>query len=661
MTRRVLFHAPYAAWSYHGAMEAVLAQAIEQRGATTLFTFCDGLFPTCDIFRRGFMKDGDKWRPDHHCLHCQAQQAREFARYGRDFSWLGNWVPRGVLPEARAFADELPVDGLLGATWKGQPVGEWAQSSAFHQFRLSRIELTDPDVRAVLRDCIYGAIVSWEGLVPVFDEFDPEVLVTFNGRFFSQRAAMEVARARGVRVVTHERGYRKGTFLIRQGGGIHELDFFERIWDDWRDVSLTPAQMREAQQILHDRRFGRNLSWKSFSPPPEEAEAVRQKLQLDDRPLVVCFTSSDDEWLTFPERREGPFPDSLQWVPATVQAARDSPDLQWVLRMHPNLVGHGTNHQALAQCRALAEDLPENCRIVQPEDDVSSYTLLDMAAAGVTYGSTMGLEMVAQGRPVVTVSRGWYGQTDMVLPLRDPADYVETVRAAIDRGLSVKAALSAHRFLFHLYQETAAPFPWVEELSFARGGLRYDDPAILAPGANAAMDRYCALLLDGQPLQAPVPPERRGERSEVEERMLLRGIPHLRDAPDRPASLLSDLLDQGHAELAAGRAARASRAFMGAVERRQDCVEGWLGLTAALQTMGQAQGAMDAATQAVRIDTASAPSWVALAQCSAQTGGKAQLVSTLEMARKLDVRHPDLDALARQARRPDLQAPPGGA
>ena len=131
---------------------------------------------------------------------------------------------------------------------------------------------------------------------------------------------MELAHQRGIQLVTHERGFRKSTALLRSGGMIHELDLFDRIWSDWHDVPLTLEEVRATSQMFHNRRYGKDLNWKSFSPPPGEADTLRRKLSLDSRPVVACFTSSDDEWLTYPERREGAFPDSLDWIPATLEA-----------------------------------------------------------------------------------------------------------------------------------------------------------------------------------------------------------------------------------------------------------------------------------------------------------------------------------------------------
>jgi len=207
MSKRVFIHSPYSVWGYHAAMEATLAHALRERGAEVRFTLCDALFRECDIFRRNTTGDANGHRPPNACSHCQALQSTHLASYALEWQWLGTWISKDRIARIETWVKGLADDELLDARWSGQPVGEWAKSSAFNQFRLSRISLEDPGVAQVLRDCIVGTAISFEALSGAFDEFQPEVVITFNGRFFSHRVAVELAHQRGLQLVTHERGF----------------------------------------------------------------------------------------------------------------------------------------------------------------------------------------------------------------------------------------------------------------------------------------------------------------------------------------------------------------------------------------------------------------------------------------------------------------------
>ena len=52
-----------------------------------------------------------------------------------------------------------------------------------------------------------------------------------------------------------------------------------------------------------------------------------------------------------------------------------------------------------------------------PDEKVSTYGLMDVASAGLSYGSTAGLEMACQGLPLVHAGLGYYkdcGFTDEI-------------------------------------------------------------------------------------------------------------------------------------------------------------------------------------------------------------------------------------------------------
>ena len=652
MSKRVFIHSPYAVWGYHAAMEATLAHALRERGAEVRFTLCDALFRECDIFRRNTTGDANGHRPPSACSHCQALQSTHLASYSLEWQWLGTWITRDRIARIETWVEGLADEELLDARWSGQPVGEWAKSSAFNQFRLSRISLENPEVVQVLRDCIVGTAISFDALSGAIDEFQPDVVVTFNGRFFSHRVAVELAHQRGLQLVTHERGFRKSTALLRSGGMIHELDLFDRIWSDWHDVPLTLEEVRATSQMFHNRRYGKDLNWKSFSPPPGEADTLRRKLSLDSRPVVACFTSSDDEWLTFPERREGAFPDSLDWIPATLEAARQSPELQWVIRLHPNLVNYGVNEQAMQQARELAAQLPANCRLVMPTDDVSSYTLADIAACGVVYGTTLGIEMASRGKPVVAVARGWYGRTEMVRFAESPEAYLPTVRDAVREPVSFRKALLAHRFMSKLYNEVAVEFPWVEEQAGGKGALTFKASTELAPGNDPELDRICQFVLGEAPLQEPPAEGAEGTRNPVEERFLLRTYPWLTDAPDVPENPLSRGIDLAAQLLDAGKPMEASRELLIALESGSGCAEAWLLLGCSLSAMGQHDGALEALQQSVALDRGDGEAWSALVQTLAQLGDTDTIREALELAAAAGAEHPVLEQLASELGQP---------
>lgn len=493
--RRVVIASPYASWNYHTAIEATLAHALRARGAAVLQVGCDGLFPVCDVHRANLNP-----RPHNACVECQWRALDGLKRLAAPLTWLGRWSDASERAEIARWAAALPEDGLADARWRAHPIGTWALSSALYQFRRSSFDGADREVLATLRAQVEGCALAAAAFARLYDDVRPDALVVLNGRFFAHRAALELARERGIPVHAHERGGLKDTLTWRSGNAYQDLEPTRRLWAARAHLPLTSEELELVRRTLAERRVGVGMSWSvQYSPAPQQESALRERLRLDARPIVAVFTSSDDEQATFPEYRAGAFPQSLDWLPATVELARRMPDHQFVIRMHPGLVSFGSNDQALRRAEELAQALPDNCRLVRPKDDVSSYTLADIAAVGIVYYTTLGMEMAARGQQVVCVAKGWYAHGGFCRFAHSPEAYESVVRAAAAAaraGADVEVARSAHRFLYHYFGDQSLPFPLVREEPMHVGKPTWRRTSELLPGRDAVLDRLCEAVLE---------------------------------------------------------------------------------------------------------------------------------------------------------------------
>lgn len=500
--RRVLVFSPYASWRYHTALEATWGHALRLRGADVRFVTCDGLSRTCDVYRANLNPRGPL-----SCLECQSSVAGQLFAYGTPYRWLSGWLPPEVPERAEAWAAGLAREDLLEARWNDLPVGEWARTSAYSQHRTAVLDLEHPRVEAMLRELLVGTVCFAEALESLFRSWRPDLLLTLNGRFFAHWTAIEIARQHGVRFVTHERGLRRDSVRFGEGARTHDLEPLRRLWELWKDVPSSAAELEEVGALLEERRQGKNYSRLSFSPPAQEAHALRQALGLDERPLCVVFSSSDDETAAFEERRRGAFPRSRDFLPAVLELAERASDLQFVVRIHPNVqkAETGTNQGALQHALEMRARAPRNLRVVLPKEDVSSYTLVDLASLGIVYGSTIGLEMAVGGKPVLCAAQATYSHTGCVLPLEAPGDLEPLVREGLRRGVDRETARLALRWALRYFRASSIPFDLVREQPNYQASLAFRGLDELRSGRHATLDAVAAFLL-GQRADVLDPP-----------------------------------------------------------------------------------------------------------------------------------------------------------
>ncbi len=489
---RILFFAPYANWLYHTGLETSWLHALRLRGATVAYSTCQGMFPVCGIY-----KLATNPRPPDGCQHCRTRVEDMIRVMSLPDLPLDRFVTAADKVAVKVWAAAIAPQDLLQAEYDGQPVGSWAASSAHTQVRMNKLRLELPAVREMVRGQVEGAALASIGVGRLLDTWKPDTVTLLNGRFFAHWAMIEHCKQRGIRFVTHERGLRKNTIRFAENARTHDLSPLHTLWDQWKDIALDESDLAHAREVILDRRYGRNYSWLSFSPPPQGVDKLRADLNLSTlRPVVAVFGSSDDETAAFKERRAGAFPDAFDFLPAVCTAAMQMPDVDFVIRMHPNLKSVvGTNHQGIQQALAVKAAGLQNVRVVMPRDDVSTYTLVDLADVVVAYASTVGLESAVFGKPVLVAAQATYSHSGCTEQIESAGQLAAQVQEAIARGTRRDVARTALRWTARYFREYAIPYAPVHEEPQHFPRLNFQGVRELAPGKDAVLDGVCRLLM----------------------------------------------------------------------------------------------------------------------------------------------------------------------
>jgi len=516
---RVLAYGPYAAWQLHGLWEMTLLHGLRVRGADVAYVLCDGLYSDCDMHWKATAP-----RTPQSCINCQARSTAIASQMGMDFRWLGRYITPEQQRQAHAWAASVPRDELPTCTYGDYEIGAWVRSSVHSHLRIFTLDLDNAEVERTYRSYAASGLIAAIALSALYDDVAPEILLILSGRFSSTNVAIQIAQQRGIRVVAHERGIIRENIILNHGP-TRDISVFHKVWEDWGEVPLDEAEMQQILAFLEDRRKAKWQSWHAFSPPAAEESELLAKLNLTgDRPLFAAFLSSDDESADNVERNK-PFGIQDAWIEATVAWAAQHPEIDLVLRAHPNIRGRflGENRRQVELLRDLNKRLPVNARLIMPEDEVSSYTLMDAATVGLVFRSTAGLEMATLGKPVVVAAGGYYTGLPFVQTVSSTEDYprmLDHLLATPVKQRSPEIQVAALRFAHGAFIKRNIPFPLIRMNDPHTGSLAFQTLDELLPGRDAGLDRACRIILQGEPIVLPPTPEQQRRDPNVELQML---------------------------------------------------------------------------------------------------------------------------------------------
>jgi hypothetical protein len=497
--KQILVFSPYALWNFHTVYEGTIAKACRVRGADVTYLLCDGL-PECD--QHWFSKAGGP-RPDDICQRCRAASLTNVGATEFPSQWISQYLSPAEREEVTSWATSLQPQEFSSATFRHLPLGEWVISSINSYFRQFPPDLTSPAVVQIFRNFLVSAGLVGIALANYLDRNSVDSAILFNGRQSITRVAMEILIARGIRVLTHERGeYQREHLNARANAHCMSPLPFASFWKTWGGIPLTRNALEEARMWLVQRRYGANPAWIQFSKTVS-TESVRSQLSIPkSKRLLALFTSSTDEVAGDP-LMQGPYPSQEDWVRDVIEWVRCHKQAELVIKVHPNLGGNsyiGAATHELNFYQRIRTSLPENVQMVMPEDNVSAYSLAEEADFGLTFGSIIGLEMALLGKPVLLASRAVYEHAPSFLTVRSREELKPLLERSLHPCDTREIQRQAFRIAYYAMRVCDMPFPKVTVESLYHARENFHGTAELAPGMDPSLDRICRFLVEEGPL-----------------------------------------------------------------------------------------------------------------------------------------------------------------
>jgi hypothetical protein len=394
-------------------------------------------------------------------------------------------------------------------------------------FRITSRSLGNERVENTYRAMIVNSILTYEACSTIFDLWQPTQLVIFNGAGFAHGAAFNVARSAKIPIVTHERGFSDDTFVIVENAPCVNPEPQIHVAHEWSRVPLVESEFNRIVSFFENREKGKDINFAPFYKFQTDHLRLRSALRIpNDAKIVAVFTSSEYETIYWPSYKK--VEQQIEMIDKLIEIFRGRREYL-VIRHHPAISGNfggSPDYDFLTRAYRQSLDLPENVRIIMPNEELTSYALLWNSAACITGISTIGIEATARGVPAAVMDVSPFRLAVACVLERLDKDELETV---IDLLLSRKEQekredlTKLYRFVNGMYFKYSNKFSsFGVDTSINGPSIRINSVEQLSVGQDEALDRVCDHILVGSSVYN-IPEKKELERDqEIENDLITR-------------------------------------------------------------------------------------------------------------------------------------------
>lgn len=414
--------------------EVVLGRILQARGHRVRYVLCDEMLPACEV----------KWEGQEHRWQEACAKCYEFGKR--------------YLCGARY--EVLPVSELIADQTDSTRWDEYVESALLKHYHVG-VLCEDPEVVDRRKRFAEAAAVSAK-VGGKITEMKPDRVIMSHGIYCTWGPAREVLVAAGIPVMTYGEGKKVRTMKFNWDVSADWWDFSVE-WERVKNTPLTDRQEKAIDSYLASRRT-HVLDARVYNFGEEESLAqTRKRLHLDaDKQTFVLFTNV--LWDAASAQREIAFKNPIEWVMETIAWFAQHPKKQLVVKIHPAEVVIGTSQPFVSVIAGRFPDLPANVRVIEPQEKVNSWSIMQVADLGLVHTSTVGMELPLEGIPSMVVSRTHFRGRGFTIDVSSREEYFDVIEnwdgSEVDRDeLKVVAKRYAH-IMFQRYQ---LPFPFLHE------------------------------------------------------------------------------------------------------------------------------------------------------------------------------------------------------
>ncbi len=443
--KRILIATSMSGYIHGSSMDRLLAIALTEKGHQVAFLLCDSDLEACQIIKYSSYKPDELTKSINtpRCSSCSSNINELFAPLELPIynfkSDRSNEIHMKSVFLKQTFEElrEFKLDSVQ--------VGMHAWAGAVRYFATTQFT-NEPLAKDILIRFLISGIRIQSSMTRAFKDFQPDTVVAHHGIYIPQGVVAEYAKSQNVQLMTWTASYRKGTFIFSPDETYHYSMVTEPT-SNWDNLELSSIQERALDEYMNSRWQGEN-DWIKFSD--SKLNQYENSDEMSDYFLALTSVTWDAE-LHYQSRA---FENMREWIKTTIDYFKENPDLALIVRVHPaEITSPNKSRESMADfIHSLQIDKFPNILVIPPENNTSTYNLIEKSRAVIVYNTKTGIESAYRNKPVIVAGESWIRGKGIGWDAINPESYLEildTFKHPIK--MTPKQSKRAKQYAYHFF------------------------------------------------------------------------------------------------------------------------------------------------------------------------------------------------------------------
>lgn len=418
---------------YEHIFEGLFARKAMLQNKNVYTLRCGGHLEYCDAIH-------DLGYKEIRCAWCLAQQEEFIKAFGNVDCVYDNYITNADVMEIEKFIVQFFTDQKKKHIFKNVYI-DAILYSALQRYYL----VADPKVEndKVTRGYLYSITATLIVMDKLCKEINPKFVLSSHGIYATWGAVVEYCKAHNIYVITYGQNYNHCGIEFT-----YDDSYLTGVLNDkenrWQEKQLTGEQKAIVKRFL-DERLGRveddavAFDYNKNNKSHFTQKQLKEMLGIDSSKKIVGLFPNIP-WDGQVTGGSAVYPRFRDWLKKTVDYFAAREDVALVIRSHPaevlqgDAAGRETTTTMLAE---MYENLPENIRLLGPEHQINSYTLGENSDFGITYSSTVTLELIYLGIPVILCGCPPFKDKNIAFDISSEEEYMELLEQGLNGELKV--------------------------------------------------------------------------------------------------------------------------------------------------------------------------------------------------------------------------------